>query len=79
MQRQLYATFFNDAAGAKNLSWWGQDNCMWSNDYPHPNSSWPHSREIIDRDLGYLPADVKAKLVRENVCRLYNMTLPARA
>lgn len=79
VQRQLYATFFNDAAGAKNLSWWGQDNCMWSNDYPHPNSSWPHSREIIDRDLGYLPADVKAKLVRENVCRLYNMTLPARA
>jgi hypothetical protein len=78
-QRQVFATFFNDAAGGHALSWWGQDNCMWSNDYPHPNSSWPHSREIIDRDLGGLSEDVLAKLVRENVCRLYNMTPPSLA
>ena len=34
----VYATFFNDAVGGHNLSRWGDDNCMWSNDYPHPNS-----------------------------------------
>ena len=67
------------AVGGHALSWWGQDNCMWSNDYPHPNSSWPHSREIIDRDLGALSEDVLAKLVRENVCRLYNIMPPAPA
>jgi predicted TIM-barrel fold metal-dependent hydrolase len=78
-ERNVFATFFNDAVGGHNLSWWGQDNCMWSNDYPHPNSSWPHSREIIDRDLGGLPEDVLAKLVRENVCRLYNMKPPLPA
>ena len=52
---------------------------MWSNDYPHPNSTWPHSREVIERDLGHLPADARAKLVRENVVKLYNMKLPVRA
>ena len=50
---------------------------MCSNDYPHPNSPWPHSRAIIDRDLGGSPADVLAKLVRENVCKLYNLTPPS--
>ena len=40
---------------------------MWSNDYPHPNSSWPHSRDIIERDLSHLPEDVLAKLVREHL------------
>ncbi|MGH7846096.1 MAG: amidohydrolase family protein, partial [Candidatus Binatia bacterium] len=33
--RQVYATFFNDETGGRLLSWWGTDNCMWSNDYPH--------------------------------------------
>ena len=53
---QVYATFFNDAVGGHILSWWGADNCMWSNDFPHGNSTWPHSREIVARDMGDLPA-----------------------
>jgi len=71
--RQVYVTFFNDAPGGWLLPHWGLDNCMWSNDYPHPNSTWPRSREFIARDLGHLPAEARAKLVRENVARLYNL------
>ena len=26
---------------------------MWSSDYPHGNTTWPHSREVIERDLGH--------------------------
>jgi predicted TIM-barrel fold metal-dependent hydrolase len=72
-ERQVYATFFNDPAAAWFLPSWGADNCMWSNDYPHPNSTWPNSREVIARDLGHLPLESRAKLVRENVARLYNL------
>jgi predicted TIM-barrel fold metal-dependent hydrolase len=75
--RQIYVTFFDDHVGGQNLSWWGQDNAMWSNDYPHPNSTWPHSREVIARDLGHLPADVRKKLVCDNVARLFNLKVPA--
>jgi uncharacterized protein len=77
--RQVYATFFNDAVGGHNFSWWGIDNCMWSNDYPHPNSTWPDSLKVIDRDLGHLAPTDRAKLVRENVVNLYNMRLPVSA
>ena len=73
---QVYATFFNDAVGGHLLSWWGTDNCMWSNDYPHGNSTWPHSREIVARDLGSLPAEARAKVLRGNVARLYNLRVP---
>ena len=45
---QLRATFFDDAVGGHAFSWWGLDNCMWSNDYPHPNSTWPHSRKVVE-------------------------------
>ena len=75
--QQVYATFFNDAVGGHLLSWWGGDNCMWSNDYPHGNSTWPHSRQVVARDLGDLPAGSRAKLLRENVARLYSIRIPS--
>jgi predicted TIM-barrel fold metal-dependent hydrolase len=74
--RQVYATFFNDSVGAHLLNWWGQDNCMWSNDYPHGNSIWPHSREVVGRDMGDLTAEARAKLVRGTVAQLYGIGLP---
>src|SRR5439155_19975976 len=74
--RQVYATFFNDAVGGHNFAWWGTDNCMWSNDYPHPNSTWPNSRKVIERDLGHLSDETRSKLVRENVARLYSRKIP---
>ena len=69
----MYATFFNDGVGGRNLSWWGQDNCMWSSDFPHPNSSWPNSLAVIEENLGHLPPEARAKVLRENVARLYGM------
>ena len=73
--RQVYATFFNDEVGGRNLSWWGADNCMWSSDYPHSNTTWPHSREVIGRDLGHLPPAARSKIVGGNVARLYNLDI----
>ncbi|MEE9143308.1 MAG: amidohydrolase family protein [Candidatus Binatia bacterium] len=70
---QVYSCFFNDTVGGRNLEWWGEDNCMWSNDYPHPNSTWPNSRKVIERDLGHLPLEKRTKLLSTNVARLYNV------
>ncbi len=76
-KRQVYATFFNDPPARLLFSGWGIDNCMWSNDFPHQNSTWPKSRDVIARDLGHLPGASRAKILHENVTRLYD--LPAFA
>jgi predicted TIM-barrel fold metal-dependent hydrolase len=75
--RQGYATFFKDAVGGNSFGFWGQDNCMWSNDFPHENSTWPHSRDVIETTLGHLPDEVRTKLLRTNAERLYGVTVPA--
>jgi hypothetical protein len=49
---------------------------MWSSDYPHPNSPWPNSLKVIERDLGHLSPDRFDKVVRENVVRLYGLKVP---
>jgi len=78
-KRQVYATFFNDHVGGRLFSWWGADNCMWSNDYPHQNSTWPNSRDVIARDMGHLAAADRAKLLNTNVTKLYNLKVTTAA
>ena len=73
--RQVYATFIDDAVGVENRHQIGIDNIMWSSDYPHTASTWPHSRDIITRDFKAAPEAEKWKIVRENVIALYDLDL----
>ena len=70
---QVYATFFSDPAGGRMMDWFGEDNFMWSSDYPHAASTWPHSRQVIADELGHLPKNVIDKVVRQNVLDLYHI------
>ena len=38
-------------------------------------STWPHSREVIERDFKGVPEDEKRLIVRGNVARLYGLSL----
>ena len=72
---QVFATFFNDAVGARLFD--GEpDAYMWSNDFPHPNSTWPNSRQVIQRDLGHLSPEKRAALLRGTVSSLYKLQVP---
>ena len=55
------------------MDWFGEDNFMWSSDYPHAASTWPHSRKVIAEELGHLPKPVIDKVVRDNVIDLYHL------
>ena len=35
----------------------GVRNIMWSSDYPHPVTSWPHSREVVEAQFHSIPPD----------------------
>ncbi len=72
---QVFGTFFRDGVAGHNFEWWGQDNCMWSNDYPHQNSTWPESRKHIERNLGHLSAEIKRKLLSTNAANLFQMDM----
>jgi predicted TIM-barrel fold metal-dependent hydrolase len=74
--RQCYSTFTSDEVGGHLLDRWGMDNFMWSNDYPHPGSIWPYSDEVIARTLGDLSSETQAKVLADNVARVYGMPIP---
>jgi len=74
-RRQVFATFIDDAVGVAGRELIGVDNIMWSSDYPHTVSTWPHSREVVDRDFKGVPEGEKRSIVRDNVARLYGLSL----
>lgn len=73
--QHVYGTFLEDYVGSRNLGWWGEKNCMWSNDYPHFNMTYPFSRETVEKHLGEMAPDKKRRLVRDNAIELFGLEL----
>jgi predicted TIM-barrel fold metal-dependent hydrolase len=69
----VYASFIDDPIGLKNTDIIGADNYMWSNDYPHWESSWPRSRDYIARNFQGVADEVRRKITWENVKTLYHI------
>jgi predicted TIM-barrel fold metal-dependent hydrolase len=76
VHRQIKVTFFNDAIGPMTAPFVGTDLLMWSSDYPHQNSTWPHSREVIARDLGDFSQEDREKMLWKNVVELHKLRIP---
>ena len=72
MKRNAYLTFMRDRSGILSRAITGVDNLMWSTDYPHLDSTWPKSRQMIDRLVGDIPEDEAHKIIAGNAARLYN-------
>ena len=53
------------------------DNFMWANDYPHHEGSWPHSAEAIERQMGHLNEEQRAKILGLNAARIFNFDVDA--
>ena len=72
-----FASFQEDAAGLALAERYDLvDNFMWGNDYPHHEGTWPHSAEAIERTMGGLRDDARAKVLGLNAARLFNFQVP---
>jgi predicted TIM-barrel fold metal-dependent hydrolase len=71
--RQVFATFEEEPLGPELIPLLSPDNFMWACDYPHPDSTWPHSREAIDHALGKLGEEAVAKITGGNCKALYGL------
>ena len=69
--RQMWCTYIDDFVGVASRRFIGVDRMMWSSDYPHQASSWPHSQEVVARDFTDASAEDRYKITRGNAALLY--------
>lgn len=72
MDRQVYGTFLEDAAGMLLRNMPGARNIMWSSDYPHSETSWPDSRAAIERCMAGIPEEDRYRMVCGTAKELYH-------
>lgn len=71
--RNMAATFVDDEIGLSLRHHIGVENILWSTDFPHPATTWPNSREVVERQFVGIPAAERDLMVHANAARLYNL------
>jgi hypothetical protein len=46
---------------------------MWATDYPHPDSTWPHSQQVLREHFEGLDRDKVEMIASGNVTRIYKL------
>ena len=72
-RRNVFIGFQEDALGIKLRDIIGVDSLMWGSDYPHHESTFPRSREILEEILEECTEEEKAKIAGGNCARVYGI------
>jgi uncharacterized protein len=71
--RQFTATFEDDPIGIRTRDFIGLKNLMWGSDYPHGDSIFPESQQILDSLFSADEAPDRFAVTAENVVNLYSL------
>jgi len=75
----IYVTFQDDWTAfshADDMNW---HRLMWANDFPHSDSTWPWSQEMLATQTASLSDEQRRAILCDNVAQLYRVDLPALA
>ena len=80
MAGRVFGCFFEDDFGIEVRDAVGIDQITFESDYPHQDSTWPHTYEYLSKALAGLPADEAYKITRGNAIRMLGLEpeLPGR-
>lgn len=72
-KRQFFATIEDDTAALRTRDMIGEETLLWGSDYPHTDSTWPCSSQVLDEMFEGYSAETRDKITRTNVANLYSL------
>ena len=73
MRRNVSYSFQEDDLGIQLRHHIGVDRLMWGSDYPHSESTFPRSREVINEIMEGVPEDERDQIVGRNAAHMYHI------
>ncbi len=71
--RNVFVGFQEDSLGIKMRDIVGVDKLLWGSDYPHVESTWPRTQQILEEILRDCTEEEKAKIAGGNSARIYHL------
>jgi uncharacterized protein len=72
-RENIYTTFQDDWVAFKSADMLNPRRLMWANDFPHSDSTWPNSQELLRKHSQSLTEDQKTWILHDNVAELYGI------
>ena len=73
IHRNVFFSFQEDVRGIGDRHTIGVDNLLWGSDYPHFESTFPRSQQILQEILADCTEEEKAKIAGGNAARIYHL------
>lgn len=72
-KRQFFATIEDDTAALNTREMIGEETLLWGSDYPHTDSTWPCSSDVLTEMFERYSPESRDKITRTNVANLYSL------
>lgn len=73
VSENVYFTFQDDLIALNSLEMMNPKRLLWANDFPHSDSTWPWSQQLLAHQTKNLADDEKRWILRDNVATLFNL------
>ena len=76
-RENVYMTFQDDFVAFQNVDQMNWHRLMWANDFPHSDSTWPWSQDVLDEQAADLTPEQRRAILCDNVAELYGIDTSA--
>jgi predicted TIM-barrel fold metal-dependent hydrolase len=74
-RENVYTTFQDDYVAFQVRNLCNIKRLMWASDFPHSDSTWPWSQDVIAKHTVGMTADEKNLVLHDNVAELYHLSI----
>jgi len=69
--QNMFVEFMEDDLGVELRKHIGVETMLWGSDFPHAESTWPQSKQFLDRIFAGVPEDDRRKITSDNAAKLF--------
>lgn len=73
IRSNVWATFQDDLTAYHSTELMDHRHLLWASDFPHTDSTWPRSRQLIAEQASHLSEEQHQDIFRDNTARLFNL------
>jgi predicted TIM-barrel fold metal-dependent hydrolase len=73
LREHAYWGFFEDHIGVKLRHEVGLDRMLWSTDFPHVVTRWPHSLDVLESQMAGVPSEERHQMAAGNAVKFFHL------